>query len=632
MARERRGGNTPLPFNNVKIEDSFWSAKIQANLERTIPNQYGKLVETGIIEALRGNWESGMPLEPHIFRDSDLAKWVEGASYTIAILPDPKIEKLLDEVVDLIVASQQPDGYLNTHYTLVEPDKRWTNLRDQHELYCAGHLMEAAVAHYRATGKRKLLDCLCRYADHIDSVFGAEPGKKRGYCGHEEIELALVKLYEATGNERYLKLSAYFIDERGQKPHYYDQEAIDRGEDPEKYWAGANYEYMQAQIPVRDLEIVSGHAVRAMYLVAAMADLADLNKDETLVKTLERLWDQLVSKRMYITAGIGPSGRNEGFTTDYDLPNETAYSETCAAIGMVLWAHRMLRFDLDSKYGDVMERALYNGIISGVSLDGTKYFYQNPLGSLAKHHRTEWFDCSCCPTNIVRLIPSLGGYVYAASDKDAIVHLYVQGEGRMAVAGKAVTLKQETNFPWDGDVRVSVGVDEAAKFGICLRIPSWCKNASAKVNGEGVDMSANVCKGYLRIEREWKNGDVIELALPMTVRRIYAHPEAPQDAGRVAIQRGPMVYCFEEIDNPVSPHKIVLPESAALEAKFEPDLLGGVITLTGEALCLDDSGWEGKLYGDFAPATKPCTVKAIPYYAWDNRDACRMNMWVINKP
>ncbi len=632
MARERRGGNTPLPFNNVKIEDGFWSAKIQANLERTIPNQYDKLVETGIIDALRGNWKSGMPLEPHIFRDSDLAKWIEGTAYTIAILPDAKTEKLLDEVVDLVVASQQDDGYLNTHYTLVEPDKRWTNLRDQHELYCAGHLMEATVAHFRATGKRKLLDCLCRYADHIDSMFGAEPGKKRGYCGHQEIELALVKLYEATGNERYLKMSTYFIDERGQKPHYYNQEAIDRGEDPEKYHFGANYEYMQAQIPVRDLEIVAGHAVRAMYLVAAMADLADLNEDETLVKTLERLWDQLVSKRMYITAGIGPSNRNEGFTTDYDLPNETAYSETCAAIGMVLWAHRMLRFDLDSKYGDVMERALYNGIISGVSLDGTKYFYQNPLGSLGKHHRTEWFDCSCCPTNIVRLIPSLGGYVYAASENDAIIHLYVQGEGRMDVAGKAVTLKQETNFPWDGDVRLTVGLDNAAKFGICLRIPLWCKNASAKVNGDDVDLAANVSKGYLRIEREWKNGDVIELALPMTVRRIYAHPEVPQDAGRVAIQRGPMVYCFEEIDNPVSPHRIVLPESAVLEAKFEPDLLGGVVTLTGEVLCLDDSGWEGKLYGDSTPAAKPCVVKAIPYYTWDNREACRMNMWVVNKP
>ena len=560
------------------------------------------------------------------FRDSDVAKWVEGTAYAIADQPDPKIEAMLDEVTDLIIGAQQPDGYLNTYFTLVAPEKRWKNLRDDHELYCAGHLIEAAVAHYRATGNPKLLDALCRYADYIDSVFGADPGKKRGYCGHEEIELALVKLYEVTGNERYLKLATYFVDERGQQPHYFTQEAIERGEDPKSYWFGANYEYSQANVPVRELEIVSGHAVRAMYLVSAMADLADLNKDDTLIGTLERLWEQLVSKRMYITAGIGPSSRNEGFTTDFDLPNETAYAETCAAIGMVFWANRMLRFDLNSEYSDVMERALYNGVLSGVSLDGTKYFYQNPLASLGKHHRTEWFDCSCCPTNVVRLIPSLGGYIYASSDTDAIIHLYVQSEARMDVGGKSVKLSQKTNYPWNGDIAIKVGVDKPDKFGISLRIPGWSKGAAVSVNGEPVEVNAT--KGYLGIEREWRDGDTIELKLPMPVRRVYANPEVPQDAGRVALQRGPVVYCFEAVDNPVSPFRIVVPDDATFDAKFEPDLLGGVVTLTGDILCTDDAGWEGRLYGDAPPGTKPCRAKAIPYYAWDNHEPGKMTIWV----
>lgn len=631
MSTNRKGGNTPLPFNNVRIEDSFWSARIRTNMERTVPSQYDKLVETGRIGALRMDWKPGMDKEPHQFWDSDVAKWVEGTSYTIANQPDPTIEAMLDEVADLIIGAQQPDGYLNTHFTLVEPEKRWKNLRDDHELYCAGHLMEAAVAHYRATGNPKLLDALCRYADHIDSTFGTKPGKKRGYCGHEEIELALVKLHEATGNDRYLKMAAYFIDERGRQPHYFDLEARERGEDPKQHWHGGNYEYSQANVPMRELEIVSGHAVRAMYLVSAMADLADLNNDDSLVVALERLWKQLVSKRMYITGGIGSSSRNEGFTTDYDLPNETAYAETCAAIGMVLWAHRMLRFDLNAEYSDVMERALYNGVLSGISLDGTKYFYQNPLASLGKHHRTEWFDCSCCPTNIVRLIPSLGSYVYASSDTDAIVHLYVGSEARMNVGGKGVTLKQKTDYPWDGDATITVGIAEPGRFGISLRIPGWCTGAAAGVNGEAVDIAANTEKGYLRIEREWRDGDTIELKLPMPVRRAYANPEVPQDAGRVALQRGPVVYCFEAVDNPVSPFRIVVPEDADFEARFEPDLLGGVVTLTGDALALDDSGWQGRLYGDTAPATTPCRVKAVPYYSWDNREPGKMSVWVLNK-
>jgi len=619
---------TPVGFKNVQITDNFWSPRIKINREVTIPHEYKQCKDTGRILGFVPDWVPQNPGESrHIFNDSDVAKWVEAASYSLATHPDPELDALLDEVIELIAKAQQPDGYLNTYFSFCAPDKRWTNLRDCHELYCAGHLIEAAVAHYEATGKRRLLDVMCKYADYIDSVFGPEPGKKRGYCGHQEIELALVKLYRVTGNERYLKLSKFFIDERGRQPHYYDLEARERGEDPANFWA-KSYEYCQAHIPVREQTEVVGHAVRAFYMYSAMADLAGEYGDESLLRACERLWDNGVNKRMYITGGIGPSAKNEGFTFDYDLPNETAYAETCAAIALLLFAHRMLQLDCDSRYGDIVERTLYNGILSGVSLDGTRFFYQNPLASLGTHHRSEWFGCACCPPNIARLLASLGGYIYACSDTDAAINLYIQSSASVQVAGQNVIISQKTNYPWDGNITITVKPEKTAQFAIRLRIPSWCRSAELSVNGQRVDVESITIKGFARIEREWSSGDVIELELPMPIERMSAHPDVRQDIACVALQRGPIVFCIEQADNEEPIHRIVLPDTSKLEAELEKDLLGGVVAIKGEALALDTNGWDGVLYRPSKPSVKTTKIKAIPYYAWDNREPGEMSVWI----
>lgn len=539
---------------------------------------------------------------------------------------------MLDEAIDLIISAQQPDGYLNIYFTVVEPEKRWTNLRDQHELYCAGHLMEAAVAHFRATGSRKFLDAMCRYADYIASVFGVEPGKKRGYCGHPEIELALVKLYEATGEERYLKLSEYFVEEHGQQPHYFDIEAAERGEVVDTshlppHMLTDRYAYAQADVPVREQKSVAGHAVRAMYFYSGAADIAGINNDESLFSVLKRLLNDLTTKRMYITGGIGPSRHNEGFTTDYDLPNDTAYAETCAAIGLVMWNHRMLRFDLNSSYSDVMELALYNGTISGISLSGDRYFYENPLASDGSHHRVDWFGCSCCPPNIFRMMASVGGYAYSYTETDAIVHLYMQSECELEVGGQAVQLAQKTNYPWDGRVSLTVGLEQPAEFTIKLRKPGWCDDFSLSINGVKQNDVA-VEKGYISLHRMWKDGDVIELDLPMVAKRLYANPAVSQDIGRVAITRGPVVYCLEQVDNQIPSELIQLPDQAKLVATYDPNLLGGVVAITAEAVSVSSDGWGDTLYKDQPAPTEPCTIQAVPYYAWDNREVGWMSVWL----
>ncbi len=622
----------PLPFHKVNITDQFWAPRIQTNAGETLYTQYRNLQETGRLPPFKLDWHEGMEPVPHIFWDSDVAKWVEGACYSINLVPDAKIEAMLDEAIDLIISAQQPDGYLNVYFTVVEPEKRWTNLRDQHELYCAGHLMEAAVAHFRATGSQKFLDAMCRYADYIASVFGVEPGKKRGYCGHPEIELALVKLYEATGEVRYLKLSEYFVEEHGQQPHYFDIEAVERGEVIDTshlppHMLTDRYAYAQADVPVREQKSVAGHAVRAMYFYSGAADIAGINNDESLFTVLKRLLNDLTTKRMYLTGGIGPSRHNEGFTTDYDLPNDTAYAETCAAIGLVMWNHRMLRYDLNSRYSDVMELALYNGTISGISLSGDRYFYENPLASNGSHHRVDWFGCSCCPPNIFRMMASIGGYAYSYTETDAIVHLYMQSECELEVGGKAVRLSQKTNYPWEGCVSITVGLEQPAELAIKLRKPGWCDDFKLSINGvKQNDIAAE--KGYINLHRTWKDGDVIELDLPMTAKRIYANPAVSQDIGRVAIQRGPVVYCLEGVDNQMPSELIQLPDQAELVSTFEPDLLGGVVTITAEAISVSSDGWGDALYKDQPAPTKPCTIQAVPYYAWDNREAGWMSVWL----
>jgi DUF1680 family protein len=477
-----------------------------------------------------------------------------------------------------------------------------------------------------------LLDAACRYADHIDATFGREPGKQRGYCGHPEIELALIKLYHATRNPGYLRLATYFVDERGAQPHYFDLEARQRGEDPSRFWA-KTYEYCQAQVPVRQLTQVVGHAVRAMYLLSAMADLAHENDDQSLLETCERLWDNLVTKRMYLTGGIGSSRVNEGFTQDYDLPDETAYAETCATIGLILWSHRLLHFSGESKYADVIERALYNGFLSGVALDGAHFFYENPLASAGGHHRQGWFECPCCPPNIARTMASLGGYFYSTTENAVWVHLYAQGTAELKLGGSNLSLRQVTRYPWDGSVRFEIGVADSQAFALHLRVPGWCERWRLWINGTPVTNPKPQAKGYLVIEREWHQGDVVEYRMEMPIQAVWAHPAVRSLQGRVAIQRGPLVYCLEGIDHKgialdrieVDPETIL---SDGFGIEHQDDLLGGISILHGRAKALDETDWGGTLYGHRKPPARQIEIKAIPYYAWDNRAPGQMRVWL----
>ena len=624
---------TPVPFTQVTLDDPFWAPRQATNRMVTIRHIYDKLVETERIKALTLNFERKVPSHiVEIFGDSDPAKWLEAASYVLATQPDPEIAKLVDEVADLIIGAQQPDGYLNTQFTAIQPEMRWKNLRDWHEMYCAGHLMEAAVAHHQATGDPKLLNTLGRYADHIASLFGTEPGKLRGYGGHPEIELALVRLYEATGEKRYLALSKYLVEERGQQnPHYYDLEAVARGEDPKQFHF-KNYEYCQAHAPIREQEKVVGHAVRVMYLLSGVADLAHEYDDPTLLEVCERLWDNLVYQRMYLTGGIGPSRHNEGFTTDYDLPDESAYAETCASIALIMWNHRMLQFHGEGKYADIIEQTLYNGFISGIALDGKHFFYVNPLASAGNHHREEWFLCPCCPANVSRILASLGNYFYSTGSHDLWVHLYGQSTVDLNINGEAVQLRQETQYPWAGQINFTLDLANERPFTLHLRIPGWCQEWAVTVNGKALRMDLPPQNGYLAITRTWKAGDTVELTLAMGVQTVWAHPAVRQMQGRLAIQRGPLVYCLEGADNSVENLDRIALDPAAVanfSAVYKPELLGGVTVLQGEATVVSDEGWDEQLLYryDEPSTTATVAVTAIPYPVWDNRAAGEMRVW-----
>ncbi len=621
---------SPTPFTHVKLEDRFWKVRQEVNRQVTLPIQYAQCKTTGRLDA----WTL-KKAHPHIFWDSDVAKWIEAVAYSLAATRDARLERKVDAVIGLMAKAQAPDGYLNTHYLSTDPAKRWTNLRDNHELYCAGHLMEGAVAYYQATGKRTFLDIMARYADHIDATFGRKPGQKRGYCGHEEIELALVKLHGATGNPRHLQLARYFIDERGRQPHYFDAEAKARGDDPRK-WHFKGYDYCQAHLPVRDQTEVTGHAVRAMYLYTGMADVAGATGDPTLIRALEKIWTSVHVKRLYITGGIGPSASNEGFTFEYDLPNETAYAETCAAIGLVFWNQRMLNLNGDSRYADEIERALYNGVLSGVSLDGSRFFYANPLATWPQMDRNAheytmatrqaWFGCACCPPNIARLIASVGQYFYSQSPNAAYIHLYAQGSASLSLGGRQVSLTQTTAFPWSGNIRIAVHPEKPFAFTLALRIPGWCRSAIIKVNGRII--RPRIVRGYAALKRIWNRGDRVELVLAMPVERIEAHPSVRMDCGSVALQRGPIVYCLEAVDNGSHLCDLILPASSPITARFEPSLLGGVTTLSGKATRRDPAGWTGRhLYQSGPTRRKTVAFKAVPYYAWDNRTPGEMQIW-----
>ncbi len=579
-----------VPFTDVKVQDAFWAPRIQINREKSLPHNFQWCEQTGRFSnfAKAAGLVEGK-FEGIYFNDSDVYKVLEGASYSLADHPDPKLEKMVDDVIAKIAAAQFDNGYLNSYYTLVEPDKKWTNCRVMHELYCAGHLIEGAVAHYRATGKRTLLDVAIKFADRIDARFG--PDKVYDVPGHEELELALVKLFQVTGDRRYMKLSQFFLDIRGDKSKR------------ELYG-----EYCQDHLPVRQQSEIVGHAVRAMYLYAGVADVAGYTGDQAYIEAMGRLWESVVMRKMYITGGIGVQHHGEGFSGDYNLPNADAYAETCAAIGLALWAHRLNLMHGDSQYADVLERALYNGILSGIGLDGKHFFYVNPLASSGGHHRQPFFPCACCPSNVVRFVPSLPGYVYAQGKDGVYVNLYVAGTGKITTPiGTEVTIEQETRYPWDGKVRLVMKMEEPTDFPMWLRIPDWCQGATLAVNGQQ-RKKLLIRNGYARACRLWKDGDVIELNLPMPVQRIEAHPLVKADTGRVALQRGPIVYCFEGVDNG-RVNNIMLPHDPKFSIEHRDDLLGGVTVIK----CTNRDARE---------------LTAVPYHAWDHRDAGGMIVWV----
>ena len=623
-----------VQFTDVHIDGEFWRERIETVLVRTVPSQYENLQGHGILESLtvpRPAPPLRIPVGQHglstqLFWDSDVGKWIEAASYALAHRRDPAIEARIDAIAELLAKAQLPDGYLNCWYLSREPDQRWTNLRDRHELYCAGHLVEGAIAYYQTTGRRRLLDILCRYVDHIAQQFGPGPGQRRGYCGHPEIELALVKLHHATGERKYLDLAAYFVDERGrQPPHYFDVEATLRGEDPKQFWF-KTYEYNQSHMPVREQVKVVGHAVRAMYLYSAMADLAADLGDARLKAACEMLWRDVTGKRMYITGGLGPSEDNEGFTRDYDLPNDTAYAETCASVAMIFWAQRMLNLDCDGAYADTLETALYNGALSCLARDGVHYFYQNPLESDGSHKRWTWHPCPCCSMNVARLIASVGGYFYSTGADALAVHLYGGNTATISVGGRAVRIRQHADYPWSGKVRIEVDPDAPAPFTLKLRIPGWVRSYALRVNDQAWT-APSTNRGYVDVQRTWKAGDAIELDLHMPIERIYAHPSVRSDIGRVNFRRGPLVYCAEEIDQGAAPLAALrVPRTATASAVPRPDLFSGIVTIVAGAVRVAAAG--GELYRPEPYATEPATLTAVPYYLWNNRGPNRMLVWL----
>ncbi len=639
-----------LPLNKVKISDNFWSKYIKLIHDEVIPYQWEALndrIEDAEPSHSIKNFRIAAGLEQgefygFVFQDTDVAKWLEAVAYRLETNPDKDLETIADEVIELIEKSQQPDGYLNTYYTIKEPKNRYTNLRECHELYTAGHMMEAAVAYYKATGKTKLLDVMRKFADHIDLVFGTQPGKIPGYDGHQEIELALVKLYEVTGEEKYLNLSKYFLDERGREPYYFDIEYEKRGSTkhfPDDVMYNRNYS--QSHLPVREQKTTEGHAVRAVYMLTAMADIADLTEDAGLLDACRNMWNNMVNRRMYITGGIGSMSWGESFSFDYDLPNNLMYTETCASIGLVFFAQRMLLIEPKSKYADEMERALYNNILAGMAQDGKSFFYVNPLEVLpeaceknnnykhVKPVRQKWFSCACCPPNIARLLSSLGQYIYTVKESIVYTHLYIGSKATIKVGDEELILEQKTNYPWTGDVTLNVLADTTAEVSIALRIPGWCKKYTCFINDSQI--SPSVIDGYIIINRIWKNSDFIRLEFDMPVILIKANPMVTSNAGKIAIQRGPLIYCLEEEDNGKNLSALSLPIDSEYTSEFDKDLFGGTVIITTKGFRTDSKNWDEILYKAYEADDLPVYVKAVPYFIWGNRNAGEMSVWIRNK-
>lgn len=636
----------PLPITSVQIADKFWAPRVETNRTRTLETVRQRLIEAGNIENLKiAAGKSQAKYRGPFWADSDVYKWIEGASYSLALRRDTELEAKVDEVISYIAAAQQRDGYINTYFQLVQPDARWTFEAFGHEMYNAGHMFEGAVAHFEATGKRTFLDVAIKNADYIGSVFG--PGKREGQPGHQVIELALVKLYRATSEKRYLQLAQFFLDERGQKPSLFEKEYERLDPNPRFEFLGRtigyrtlydelfhrasgkiNTEYSQDHLPVRQQDKVVGHAVRAMYMYAGMADVAAETRDQPMMDALYRLYSDLMTKRIYVTGAMGASGSNEGFTTDFDLPNERAYGETCASIGLILWTQRMLGMTGDGKYADAMEQSLYNAFPAGVSLAGDLFFYTNPLYSSGKTHRRQWFSVPCCPTNVVRILPSLGKYVYSQGSDALWVNLYVQGKATADLGnGKKFAIEQVSDYPWSGSTRIRVASAPDTDYGLNLRVPGWTHRATFSINGKAAQPAIE--KGYAKLHRKWKSGDTVEIALSMDVQRIEANPRVSEDRGKVALRRGPVIYCLEQTDHQQDIDRFVLPMSSKLEPKLDEALLGGVTTLTGTAKLKPETSWNDRLYQPAATElTGAVPIRAIPYCAWNNRGVGKMAVWI----
>lgn len=638
---------TVIPLHEVSFRRGFLADRARLVREVVIPYQWEALNDR-IAGAERSgtihNFQVAAGEKPGEFyglwfQDSDLAKWIEAASYRLATHPDPALEAELDTLIATIARAQLPDGYLDTYIQLVEPDKRWANLHEYHELYIAGHFIEAGVAHFQATGKRTLLTVVCKLADLLARTFGDGPGQIPGYCGHEEVELALLKLARATGEPRYAQLAAWFINQRGQAPIYYEEEIKRLGlKKLPVYFYHDRWAYLQAHRPVREQTEPVGHSVRAMYLYTAMADLAREFSDAGLADACRRLWYQIHREHLYVTGGIGSEWMGEKFSEPYDLPNDRAYSESCAGLGLVFFSRRMLDLELRGVYADVMERTLYNNVLAGMALDGRTFFYVNPLEvrpaearrRYDHHHiktqRVPWFGCACCPPNIARTLASLAYYTHSVLPDGIALHLYAASEARVTMQGVAVRLEVETDYPWDGRVTVRVRCAQPVQFTLRLRIPGWCSGASARCDGEAVDLARGVRDGYLAIKREWGADSEVQLELVMPVVRVRANLRVHHDRGRVALQRGPLVYCLEEVDNGARLHELLLSREAEIVARPEPDLLGGVVVLEAEVKRLVPT--DDALYSTAAPATVAAKLRAVPYALWANRGEGEMSVWI----
>jgi DUF1680 family protein len=625
----------PIDQTRVSVTGGFWD-KLQEQVGQvTLGHIYNEMRHQGQLDALRLDQRMHRGREESstwywggsIFWDSDVAKWLEAASAYLLHHRDARLETLVDGTIELLAGAQQQDGYLNSHILTWRPRHRFKNLRDLHELYCAGHLIEAAVVHLQATGKETLLNIATRLADHLATVFGAGSHQLPGYCGHPEIELALVRLYRLTQEQRYLDLSRFFVEQRGTKPYYFDREAVERLDSTpfRPTHPISPYAYMQAHRPLREQREVVGHAVRAMYLYSAAADLAYELRDEELVTVSQNLWQDLCDSKIYITGGLGSAAENEGFTKDYDLPNLQSYAETCAAIALLQWAHRMVHLDLDSKYTDTMERTLYNGVLAGLGIDGKSFFYHNPLASDGTHHRVSWpWWCPCCPANLARLILSFSGYLYSSGRKAIAIHHYVSSEASFSIDGQEARLVAASDFPLEGTASIRFESVPGIPFEVLLRVPGWAGAHEFTVNGR--EVRPEIVAGYAVISRSWNSGDELAARFEMPVQTHFSNYEVIGNRGRIAISRGPLVYCAEEVDNGGHLDRFTINHEKGAEVKREDGELGEIVSLSMHGSKEEQE--ESSLYSFSPPTTIPCEIKMIPYYAWDNRAPGEMLVWL----